>query len=659
MEVIKKQKYLVSILTEILICGMFIVGFIYFGMNSALFHSFYSHLWPLGFLLFLLSIIISISTIVVSRMGYNKDLLKTRIFSPPNKRRVILILMTLGICLFCTPLFTTWSTGEWHVNNVGGLLPIFDAGMYYNGAEHLLDTGKVDGWNEKRPITSIFLATRLLLTNFDFRSTLILQAILGGISAFIVALSVSRTFGKCSGLLMFAALFAFSAFYLSDNLSENMGFIFGCLSFSLLWLGIFERNRISFLLGVLFFTIGFVTRPGPFLFLLALVIFAGLFFNNKKGFSWQNSFLSTLVIGGGIFLNQCIIWLFGEEKGLMMGNFATVVYGLAAGGKGWQQYMVDFPYQYAHYPENELYAFLYTKSFELILANPGQFLKTIFGYYITLPMNFFNQLYVVYSTNTVLSGFEYVIFSIAVILIVIGIFRFFLYSPLQPIKILLSLLLLTTYISLPFYFQDSGIRTLIIIVPYLGLGAVIGMIGLRSQPDISKKAKYTNAQSLFAYTIPSIFGIIMIISLFLTPAVGPIIKHDIFKNIPENSIPVCTQNETIFTMRVDTGIPYLQMIKDNSTTQSYAPLVNPNDFSSPVERYYLDYYYGLTDFINGNDFPILFYGYDLNYHSGVLILAPEGVIDTRHRIIHFCGEPINSTMPRGSWVYRLNQSSMK
>jgi hypothetical protein len=665
MKVTEKQNffYFFTILIEILLCGMFIAIFIYFGMISPSFHSFCSQLSPLGFLLFLLSILVSIGTIIFPLVGNNLDFfLKSRIFPPLNERRIIFILMTLGICLYCIPLFTTWSTGELHLGNVGGLLPIFDAGLYYSGAEHVLDLGNVSGWNEKRPITSIFLATRLLLTNFDFRSTLILQAILAGISAFIVALSVSRTFGKSSGFVMFAALFAFSAFYLSDNMSESPGFIFACLSFSLLWLGIFNRNRISFLFGVFFLTISFVTRPGPFLIFPAIIIFAGVFFNDKKRFSWRNSFLSTLVIGAGVFLSQCIIWLYGEEKGFMSGNFATILYGLAAGGKGWQQYMVDFPYQYAHYSENELYAFLYSKSFELISANPQQFLKTILGLYIILPMNFFNDLYdiTLFSTFKVLSGFEYVIFSIAIILIIIGIFRFFLYSPLQPIKILFSLIFLTTFISMPFYFLDGTIRTLVILTPYFGLGAVIGMIGLRSRSDISKKTSGLNAPTSFTFTIPVIIGIIIIISLFLTPAIGPMIKHDLLNDNPENSQPVCTQNETFFLMRVDAGIPYLEIMNENSTSPPFAPLLNPNDrIINPLESFYLSHYYDLTDFIHGNDSPFLFWGYALNHHTGVFILSPKEIIGSRHRTIQFCGESINSTQPRGLWVYRLNQSSMK
>jgi hypothetical protein len=646
---------------EIFFCIIFILGFVYFEMNSVLFQRILIQIHPFGlyFLFFTIILCLIISCFPSIETFFLKENLKH--CNPFGKRQTILILLTLAICIFTIPLITTWSLGEFHQNNVGGLLPIFDAGAFYNGAEHVLDTGKVDAWNERRPINSIFLATRLLLTNFDFRSTLILQAILCGISAFFVAFLISNSIGKWSGLLTFAVLFAFSAFFLADNLSENMGFIFGCLSFSLIWYSVFKHNRTSFLVGVFFFTIGFVIRPGPFLLLPAFIIFAGFFCGKTQKFNWKNASLSTLMMGTGIFLNQCVIWIFGEQNGIMMGNFATSLYGLAAGGKGWQQYMVDFPYESTHMSEKELYSFLYSKSFELIIANPVQFFKTILSYYLTLPIDFFNQLYhvfIVYSTNLFLSEFGFIIFSITLILIGIGIFRFYRISNDRSIKILFSLVLITTFLSLPFYLPDGGIRTVIILAPYLALGFVLGIIGWRPPAAISKKLKYPNSQSLFAFILPMIFGFTILFSVFLTPTIGPILKHDILNGMPENSIPLCTQDEIIFHMRVDSGIPYLEMNNNNSTLYSFAPIVNPDDFSNSVERYYLGHYYDLISFINGDDYPVLFYGYDLNYHQSILVLAPKGMIHNQHRIINFCGIPNNSTKLGVFSVYELNKSSL-
>jgi hypothetical protein len=216
----------------------------------------------------------------------------------------------------------------------------------------------------------------------------------------------------------------------------------------------------------------------------------------------------------------------------------------------------------------------------------------------------------------------------------------------------------TTFISLPFYYPDGGIRTLIIVLPYFGIGIVIGVIGWGSGSDISKETIYRNTHSSFTFTIPVLFGILILTSVFLTPIGGPLLKHGIMNGTPVNSPPVCIQNETIFMMRVDTGIPYLEMINNNTVRPVFSPVVSPNEFSSHNERYYMSYYYNLTGFINGNDSPLVFWGYDLNYHQSMLILAPNDVLTSEHRIIQFCGKSNDPTKLHGYWVYKLNQSSM-
>jgi hypothetical protein len=275
-----------------------------------------------------------------------------------------------------------------------------------------------------------------------------------------------------------------------------------------------------------------------------------------------------------------------------------------------------------------------------------------------MPMDLSNQLFHVvtlYSINPTILNYGFIVFVMVVIFIVIGIYRFFLYSQLKHIKVLFLVFLTTTFISLPFYFPDGEIRTLVIVLPYFGIGIVIGVIGWRSRSDISKEIIYKNTQSLFTFTIPVVLGILILTSVFLTPVAGPILKHNIMNSTPAYPPPVCTQNETIFTMRVDTGIPYLEMIKNSSAIPVFSPVVNPNEFSVPNERYYLDYYFDLTDFINGNDSPIVFLGYDLNYHRSILVLAPSEVITPEYRIIQFCGEPRNQTKAQS--VYRMNVSS--
>ena len=636
----------------------------YFEINSDQFHRFLIKIHPFGLYLLSFLLLLCAGCAYFTWSSENKKIFKWfhfRDFLP--KRWIILILVSLAICLFTIPIITTWSLAAFHSNNVGGLLPIFDGGEYYNGAEHILDTGKIDSWNQRRPITSAFLATRLLVTNFDFRSTLLLQSMILGISVFLVALTISRTFGRCAGFLIFAVLFALSSFFLPENLSEILGLTFGCLSFSLIWYGIFERNYISFFFGLFFLTIGFLVRPGPFLLFPALFLVAGYLFSYKNRFNWKITIFSSVAVIMGILVNQLIIWFYSDGKGLVMGNYATTFYGLAAGGKGWRQSMIDFPYESTHYPESQLGPFLYQKSFELIHDSPLQFLNAIFNGYITGPSELFNQLYqllIEYSANSVINRFGFALFLMVLICILIGIIRFFLYSDLKNVKILFLCSVITTFLALPFFFADGGIRTLEIVFPYLAIGIVIGTIGWRSRLAIQKNTAPIKFQSLCAFTIPLIIGIMILAAVGVTLAFGPELKETVLGKQTVMSPSVCSKNETHFIMRVDQGLPFLEMMETGDTNNSFAPFVRPRDFtSSQNERRVLgDTYYGLTDFIDGKDLPVLFRGYDLNSHRSFLILAPKGIITPKHRIVQFCAK-LKSTEKLGGYrVYKLNSSGI-
>lgn len=660
------QNY-IGIFSEILICLGIVLGFTYLGMQTDILHFFPTFFFQIELYLFGLALLISAIVAYLTWTNNEKifaDFQSLLKYFPKNE--TYFVLFAVAVCLFIIPLFTTWTTAEFHQNNVGGLFPIFDAGAYYSGAEHILDTGRLDSWNQRRPINSMFLATRLLLTNFDFRSTLILQAMILGISVFLVSLSISRTLGKSAGFLMFAVLFTLSSFYLSDNLSENLGLVFGCLSFSLIWIGIFERNFHSYLIGIFFLSIGFMVRPGPFLLFPVLFLLSGSIFSLESHFDWKKVILSSVPALLGLFLNQIIISLYSDGKGLFMGNYATVLYGLASGGKGWQQAMIDFPYESTHYPESQLAPFLYQKSFELIHAAPLQFLNTVLQGYITGPFNLINQLFqqlisIEYSTNPLLNQYGFTIFLVGLISITIGIIRFFLYSDLKYIKSLFLFSLFTTFLVLPFFFVDGGLRTLVIIFPYFAIGIIMGTIGWRSKGAIQESPVHKESQnhSLFSVTIPVIIGLIILASATTTLTFGPELKEIVLGHQPEISPDACSINETFFIMRVDRGIPFLEMMEAGHLSPSFAPYVNPDEFTSPSERYYLSYYYELTDFINGKDFPVLFSGYDLQFHETRIILAPNGIVEAEHRTIGFCAESNNVTKYPVYWVYRMNPGTIK
>jgi hypothetical protein len=646
---------------EILVCFILIAVLVVFGLDSEYFHTGIAVLSSMSVVLLLLALIISAVVAYATRTDNHILSEQSQVFAKIPERQVMLVMLTLAVGLFFIPVFNTWSTGAFHENNAGGFLPVFDGGAYYSGAEHILDNGNLDTWNQRRPITSLFLAARLILTNFDLRLAILFQAALLGIIVVYTALSVSRTFDKYAGLVMFFALFSLSAFFISENLSEPLGIFFGCLSFILIWYGVTSHDLFLFLAGIFFYTIGFMARPGPFLFFVAFVVMAGYCFNNKNVFYWKHAAVSFVPVGLGVLLHQCLFWLYGNGQGLAFGNYAAVIYGLASGGKGWEQYLIDFPNETAHLPEGQLYPFIYQKSFELIYAHPWQFISAIMNGYISAPFQFFNQSVQILTSTSGFPELGFFPFFIAIIVIVCliwGIIRFFISSRQDSIKLLFSLCIVSTFLSVPFFFTDGGIRTLVVIYPYFALGVTLSVLGWRSLPVLPQGYSYCSLVSIQTIAVPVFMGMAIIGALFVVPILGPAFHETMNDGKTPPHITTCSANETSFTMRVDTGMPHLHQMNSSDTRHIFAPRIRPDVFSSQIEWYYLDRYYDLTGFMNNSEQPILFYGYDPEYDHAFLVLSPDGVIGPQRRIIRFCAESRNTTLNPGYWVYVLNSTSL-
>src|SRR5262249_5582319 len=139
----------------------------------------------------------------------------------------------LAIVAFLLPAFHSWTTVQpiWPGGGalVLGVLPWSDAGDYYNSAEGLLIEGSLDAWSQRRPLNAALLATRLALLNHDLRLALLLQAILLGLSSYVLAQTVARLLGGIAGLATFALLYAFGHHFVHLTLSEALGLTLGAL----------------------------------------------------------------------------------------------------------------------------------------------------------------------------------------------------------------------------------------------------------------------------------------------------------------------------------------------------------------------------------------------------------------------------------------------
>ncbi|MCE2510467.1 MAG: hypothetical protein J4G10_05755 [Alphaproteobacteria bacterium] len=301
--------------------------------------------------------------------------------APPTSGLLAGLGLALAIAAFLAVVLSGWAVGRSQTNLLGGLIPWSDATGYFRGAHSMLDNGELLSWSQRRPLYTLLLAGFFALGERDVQIALLLQAALVGAVAFLVARAVSFRMGMAAGLFVFALLFAYAREYAPILLSENAGFLFGALGIALLWLGA-EKPRCSWLLaGSLLLSLGLMARAGAFLIIPFLLLWAWLAFRQERRVALR----APLAVLGGVvaaaLLHQAIYWLSGDATNPPLSNFSYVLYGLAAGGKGWKQIYLDHPDIFQG-GEGAFSQIIYALAFERIATNPFDF---IFAYVKKLP----------------------------------------------------------------------------------------------------------------------------------------------------------------------------------------------------------------------------------------------------------------------------------
>ena len=659
---------------EIICCILFILSFIYIGMNSSFFHQLlfdffnpgnhspFLYFIPIGSEFFLLTLFFVGIIIILAWMNRVQGLNFFIPLTAVSKRRFILILLTAAICLSTIPLFISWSTANPYPSTIGGLLPYADADGYYNGAEHFLETGKLDTLNQRRPLNTILFSERLFITNFDFRSALLLQSIMFGFAAFFAALAVARSLGKLAGIMMFAGLFALAVPYLPMPLTEVLGITLGALGFTLLWMGVSDKKQLLFFSGLILLTLALFARAGAMFVLPVLVIYSGYFFRGDKPYNFKIAAIAVMCIVSGFFINQSLIWLYGDGTGSALNNFSCVLYGLAEGGKGWTQAYIDFP-QLASMTEAQQSTFLYKASLDLISNNPLLFIKTItnnlvrdsFNYIYTIIgyIGFIWMDYKLYPQFSNPSSLIKIIVGLPVsIILLIAIIRSYIYQKNRDLIIFLFVIIAAIFLSLPFFYSDVGIRGTAATFPFIAATISIIIVGLLPKSYIQKKKTLLETTQPDISIYPLLMSIFIISSVLIFPIIGPNIAKSVL-NPPSHSSVTHTgmDNQSEFIMRFDPGMPYLHFESNKERGPTFAPNVHSEDFRYIIffENQDVDPYFKSP--IQQNSSLVL--GYDIVSHSTQFVQIPEEFTIKNRQYLKIIAQPYRNN----SFVYIVKNES--
>lgn len=292
-------------------------------------------------------------------------------------------------CLFMFSLVRSWADGapgvpdrvythdppSWQLqvqrySSLFGVLPWSDAHDYYDGARRLADIGRLDDFDQRRPLNAALLALRLGLTGFDLRAATALQVLLLALCTYAAAHALARGLGVWAGIGTTALILAFGRTYQSTTLSESLGISFGALSVSLFYRGIQDRNAAVAAGGLGAMSLAMGARAGALFAIPCLLV--GVFllirvFEASRRRAFSVALLAVLL---GVSWTPALNRLYGTPGGMAYSNLASTTCGLAMGGS-WADAEKRYAAELAALPSERARAsFLYGKTLELVRHDP-------------------------------------------------------------------------------------------------------------------------------------------------------------------------------------------------------------------------------------------------------------------------------------------------
>lgn len=482
-----------------------------------------------------------------------------------HKTKILQPLYTLlGLSLFLLPLIHAWMIYPFAIESswtnysaLGGILPWSDAQGYYSGASHFLEGGILDSWSTRRPLNAILFSMRLWLSNNDFKIALIMQALLCGASCLLVARSIICSFGKIAGLAALCILAIFASVFIPTTLSETLGLTIGCLAFVFLWEGVqSKKSGLLFSAGLLLI-MGLNARAGAFFVVPLLILWLGYHFRNlasHQRFNWKISSLFTLGVLCGFIFNILLIKLYADpvNGGAAHSNFATVLFGLVSGGKGWF-HVYSLP-EISGLSETEQANFLYAKSWEVFKAQPWNLLLGILRGWAGLMkglLSFF---------QLELSGSLKILVRVAgAIVLFFGLRKFIRLCKSKSHRTefgLLSVMLLGMFLSGAGIWTDGGFRVFAVTVPFFAAAVAIVFSSFFATASNNQESFFTKTSSQSWHTNINYF---LSYTLLATALLGPLFIHA-FHSAPER-LPEfsCPKHETSFVTKQISGSPYIKL----------------------------------------------------------------------------------------------------
>jgi len=286
-----------------------------------------------------------------------------------------------AICvLFGLALSGLWSNVYSELQVVSGMLFLSDAHQYYTDALSLLNGFPLPSFSARHPLPTLFLAFLLLVTGKNLQLSLACLVLIVAFSTFSASHQVVKISGSIGAAVFVLTVFFFQRRFIGIPDSEDIGLSLGCLAFSCLFMGNNRNSEFLRFLGIFTLSMALFARPGAFFVLPALIVWIYYINHNNFRKALFYCFLGLLIILLS-FISQYATNIFiAEEESHLFSNYSFHIYGIAKGGKGWEQFFKDFP-EYQQFAENEATEYAWRETQVLIKTYPDQLLRGVIQSY--------------------------------------------------------------------------------------------------------------------------------------------------------------------------------------------------------------------------------------------------------------------------------------
>jgi hypothetical protein len=420
------------------------------------------------------------------------------------------------IGLFLLPLTWNWRGLVFDQKLFMGIFPLNDGIQYLTDANRLLSGLDFTIISTRRPIFTGFLAFLLWISGRDLQFALGILCIGTAISVYYLARETRETAGPLSAGVVLTLLFYCYSPYMGRVYSENIGLSLGALGLALLMRGVRTKSLLNLAVGALGLSLALNARAGAFFILPAIIFWAAI---QDRKVDWKTAAVLTGAILAGFAINFFLVKAIGSSQGKSFSNFGYLLYGLAAGYKGWA-------YIYTVHP-GVTDAGTFPYALELIRQNPFNLVLGIllsFKDYLA-PETMFQFMY--FGPNQKL--ISYTLFGLTFV----GLFRLWQYRK-DSLWTLILALFVGNFLSVSFLPPiDDGVRAMTATIPVVTF--VVGF-ALFQNYSVAKQAETKKR-----VYVPTMYVLMLAIAFVLGPLAVKTLSHPTTPQkilCPENYEPI-------------------------------------------------------------------------------------------------------------------------